>query len=65
MKYLPGGKAGGRLGERGDGLDKQVLKLRGRNGGRGDRRASPELHGTGKGENLGGRSAGELGGSSS
>lgn len=57
MKYLRGGQAAGRE----DGLDKQVLKLRGWSGGRRGRRAAPELHGTGKRENFGAPSAGELG----
>lgn len=61
MKYLRGGQAAGRLAGREDGLDKQVLKLRGWSGGRRGRRAAPELHGTGKRENFGAPSAGELG----
>ncbi|XP_048967982.1 innate immunity activator protein isoform X2 [Canis lupus baileyi] len=46
MKYLPGGKAGARRGEGGGGPDPRGPKLRGRTGGRGARRAAPELHGT-------------------
>jgi hypothetical protein len=58
MKYLWGGKAGGRRGESEGGQDQQVLKLRGRRGGS---REAPELHGTGKAA-LRGTSRGRIGG---
>lgn len=50
MKYLRGGEDRGSLGEREDGRDQQVLKLRDGLRGRGGRRGAPELGGTGKAE---------------